>query len=616
MELSRRGVMKLTAAAGAVAMWPASLAAQPSMTPMHGFSRYGDLKYPEDFTHFDYINPDAPKGGKMVTLASNWNYNQDQNSYNSFNTFIFKGNGPVKMHQFCYGTLMRYAYDTPDQYYGYIAETVEVDKENKFAYFNLRPEARFSDGSQITADDVVFSIAILKDKGHPLIKNFLLNVGQGTAESKTRVKVQLLGESMNDALMSISNMEILPKAYYEVNDFEESGFVIPVTSGPYTIGNYDAGKYIEYKKLPDFWAENLPALKGQNNFDVVRYEFYQDSTASFEAFKKGEITFYQDYSSKNWSTAYNFPALVRGDVIRETIPNPGPRGAQNFYLNNRIKKFSNPLVREALGYLFDFEWTNKNLFYGLYARRNGFFVGGALEAIGYPSQGELALLEPYRDQLDPRVFGEAIQPPVSDGTGRDRKMLQAAVKLFEQAGLKKDGNTLLDEDGNPFTIEFLETSPSFERIMLPIINNLERVGIEANFRLVDSSQYVLRVDSFEFEVVSRAYGYGDTMSTGTYDQWHSDFADQAGSSNISGINNPIVDELLEIAIAAQTRTEMQVASRALDRVLRSEFYVIPAWFKDVETVAYWDRYSYHDVIPDYGFEPEFWWWETPAVTET
>lgn len=608
MTLSRRTFMQGAAVGAAALTLPRTLAANESMTPLHGFSKYGDLYYPADFAFFDYVNAAAPKGGKMVTSAVNWNYNQDQLSFNSFNTFIFKGNAPVKMHQFCYDSLMVASADEPDSYYGLVAESIEMDKAARTAYFNLRPEAKFSDNSSITAHDVAFSLMTFKDKGHPQIRQLFTQLVNAEAVTDTRLKVTFEGNNLIDAITNVAGMQIISKAYYEAHDFEESSLTVPITSGPYTIGNFEPGRFIEYVRRPDYWGWHVPAMQGSFNFDVIRYEFYQDSQVLFEAFKKGEVSFYQDYSSKNWATGYDFPAFNNGDVIRRTFPNDGPAGVQAWYINNRLEKFADPRVREAIGLLFDFEWTNENLFYGLYTRRHGFFEGGALKAEGEPSEAQLALLEPFRDQLDPRVFGPPIMAPTSDGSGRDRSMLRKAMQLFQEAGFKREGNVLHDPQGNPFTIEFLDNSPGFERIVLPITNTMKSLGIEAVFRLVDPSQYVTRIDDFDFEITSRAFFYGDTMTDALKDQWHSDFATIKGSTNIAGISSPVVDHLLETAIKATTRKDMQEASRAMDRVLRSGFHVIPAWRKDIETVAFWDVFGFEEIPPKYGFEPEFWWW--------
>lgn len=606
--LNRRAVLKGAAAGAAVLALPKTIAANPSMTPLHGFSKYGNLYYPADFAFFDYVDASAPKGGRMITRAVNWNYNQDQLSFNSFNTFIFRGNAPVKMHQFCYDRLMVPSADEPDSYYGQVAETIEMDKEARTAYFNLRPEAKFSDGSQITAHDVAFTLMLFKEKAHPSIKNLLVNIKAASAESDLRLKVEFEGNELIDAITNTANMQIVSKAYYEANDFEESGLTVPVLSGPYTIGKYEVGRFVEYHRRPDYWGWHLPVMQGHFNFDVMRYEFFQDDTALFEAFKKGDITFHQEYSSKEWATGYDFPALNRGDVIKRTFPNDGPAGVQAWFINTRREKFADPRVREAIGLLFDFEWTNQNLFYGLYTRRDGFFAGGSLEASGRPSAGELALLEPFRDQLDPRVFEAALKAPESDGSGRDRSMLRKAAKLFEEAGFKREGNTLYDTQGQPFTIEFLDNSGGFERIVLPIVNTMARLGIKAEFRLVDPPQYVTRVDTFDFDITSRAYSYRDTMAQGLKDLWHSDYANQQGSVNLSGIASPVVDFLLETAINAPNRAQMEIATRAMDRVLRLGFYVIPAWRKDIETVAFWDIFGFPETPPKYAFEPEFWWW--------
>lgn len=607
LELSRRSLLKLTGAGALAASWPSTSWAREAGPTSHGLSIFGDLKYAEDFQHFDYIDQNAPKGGKFVFRPPSWFYNQNPQTFNSFNTFILKGDAPPRL-ELCFDTLMVRALDEPDALYGLVAESVEISDNGNTYTFNLRTQAVFHDGKPITAEDVAFSIMLLKTDGHPLISQTLDELQEAVVINDYQVAVHFSGKQTRQVPLIVAGLPIFSKAYYTKYDFKQSTLTPPLMSGPYKVGDHAIGRFVEYKRVEDYWARDLPVMRGQNNFDVIRVEFFREQQVAFEAFKKGDVTFHEEFVSKTWATEYNFPALEEGKVLRKEFADNRPAGAQGWFFNTRRAKFADPRIREAIGYAFDFEWSNAALFYGLYSRTTSFFENSPMKATGMPSQEELALLEPFRDRLSPEVFEAAYIPPVTNGSGSDRNMLREAGKLLREAGCTRNGPTLLDPTGEPFTIEFLSNSKAFERITLPFIQNLEKLGIAASFRLVDPAQYQARTDEFDFDVVSLRLALSATLSDGARQIWGSRAAATNGSYNLAGIADPVIDELIETALAAPTREEMNIAARALDRVLRSGHYWVPQWSKAIHTVAIWDIFGYPNEPPFYDFPVETTWW--------
>lgn len=604
---NRRTFLKLTGASAAAALLPSGFTPALAGDRRHGLSVFGDLKYPAGFFHFDYVNPDAPKGGTITFRPPSWAFNQNPQTFNSFNSFILKGDAPPRM-EVCFDTLMVRALDEPDAMYGLLAESVEITDDGNTYIFNLRPEARFHDGSKLTAEDVAFSIILLKADGHPQISQTLRELIDTEVLDEYRVAVQFTGKQTRQLPLFVAGLPIFSKRYYTTYDFKQSTLTPPLSSGAYKVGKHAVGRYVEYHKVVDYWAKDLPVLVGQQNFDVLRLEFFRDYQVGFEAFKKGNITFQEEFSSKIWSTEYNFPAVQDGRVIRKEFADNRPAGAQGWFFNTRREKFKDPRVRQALGYAFDFEWSNKVLFYGLYTRTQSFFQNSDMMATGTPPPEELALLEPFRGQVPDSVFGEPPLAPVSNGSGFDRKLLRTASQLLREAGLKRDGPTLVGADGQPFEIEFLSNSKAFERITLPYIKNLERLGIKGTFRLVDPAQYQSRLNDFDFDVAGRRFALSATLSDTIRQFWGSKAAAQPGSNNLAGIADPAVDALIERAIDAKTREDMTIAARALDRVLRAGHYWVPQWYKPVHNVAVWDMFGYPDDPPPYAFPVESTWW--------
>lgn len=619
-EVSRRTVLKLSGAAALGAslapLGPSAAWSQLSGAgPKHGLSVFGDLKYGPDFSHFDYANPNAPKGGTFSFQAPYWYFNQNVLTYNTFNSFILKGDAPPRM-ELCFDTLMVRAWDEPDAVYGLVAETVEVEDDGNRFVFNLRPEARFHDGSKLTAEDVAFSLNLLKEHGHPQLSQPLKVLTEVEVLGEHRVALQFNGEQARAFPLTVaSDYRIFSKRYYTAYDFTQSTLTPPLSSGPYKVGKHAVGRYVEYHKAKNYWAQDLPVVAGQKNFDVVRIDFFRERQIAFEAFKKGDVLYREDFSSKIWATEYNFPAFQEGRVVKLEFPDGRPSGAQGWFFNTRREKFKDPLVRTAIGHAFDFEWSNQNLFYGLYQRTQSFFENTDMKAFGEPSADELALLEPYRDRLSPEVFGVPIDPPVSNGSGADRSMLRKASELLKEAGYTRSGGNLVGPDGEPLVIEFLNNTTAYERITNPFVNILKKLGIQASFRVVDGAQYQARLNDFDFDIASRRYSFEPTLSDTIRDFWGSEAAKTPGSFNIAGISDPVIDALMDNIIAATTRAEMTTAARALDRVLRAGHYWVPQWNKPIHTVAVWDIFGYPEKTPEYFFPVEDLWWIEPEKAE-
>lgn len=585
----------------------ASFAASETGVERHGLSVFGDLKYGKDFAHFDYLEPDAPKGGKIAFTAPSWAYNQNPQTFNSFNSFILKGDAPPRM-ELCFDSLMVRALDEPDAVYGLVARSVSVSEDGNSYTFHLRPEARFNDGSPLTADDVAFSLMLLKKKGHPLISQTVKEMISVQALSSDAVEVAFSGKQTRQLPMVVATLPILSKSYYEAQDFTTTSLEPPLGSGPYRVGKYEQGRYIEYQRVTEWWARDLPVTRGAFNFDAIRIEFFRDRQIAFEAMKKGALTFYEEFTSKTWATEYDFPARQEGRVIKTSFPDDRPAGAQGWFFNTRLDKFKDPRTREAIGLAFDFEWTNENLFYATYKRTSSFFQNSEMMATGKPSVEELALLEPLREGLPDTVFGEVWSAPVSNGSGQDRGLLRRATQLLRDAGWKRDGKRLVNASGEPLTIEFLTNSSSFERVIQPFVKNLRLVGVEAKIRLVDGAQYQSRLNDFDFDVVGQRFALNATPGEGIRQYWGSEAAGNAGSRNLAGIKDPAVDALIEKIIHAESREAMTIACRALDRVLRASHYWVPNWYKASHAVAYWDRFGIPPEKPRYGFPVETTWW--------
>lgn len=572
----------------------------------HGLSIFGDLKYPADFEHFDYVNPDAPKGGRMRTMGTS-----SVLTFDSFNDFITRGDAAFGL-ELIYDSLMARAADEPDAVYGLVARSAEVAPDDLSVTFRLRPEARFADGSPITAEDAVFTLESLKAKGKYQWQAALLDVVAARAIDPSTVRYEFKGDLIRDLPTLVATLPILSKAWHTTHDFAEPSLELPLGSGPYKIGKFRPGGFVTYTRRNDYWAKDLPVNVGRFNFEEVIFDYFADRSAGLEALKAGDLDLREEFSSKDWANAYNISQVSSGRLIKEDIPDDTPTGTQGFFLNMRREKFQDVRVRRALGYAFDFEWAHKNLFYGQYHRTESYFENSDMKASGLPSPDELELLEPFRDKLPPEVFGEPISPPKSDGSGQDRKHLRTARALLAEAEWTiKDGKAI-NAKGEPFRIEFLLDEPSFERIVGPFVKNLQALGIESSIRTVEPSQYQRRLESFDFDVLTQRYGVGLTPGVNLRTFWSSAAAKQPGSENIGGISDSVVDALIEKVVAAKSRPALLAATRALDRVLRAHYFWVPQWYNRTHRLAYWDRFSRPAIKPRYDRGVIDTWWYDAA----
>ena len=605
---------------------PALLAAEPR----HGHSAFGELKYARDFKQFDYVDPNAPKGGRLSQVG-----NGSRLTFDSFNPFILKGDAAQGVDQLVFESLMVRAHDEPDAVYGLIAQSVDVAADGLSATFDLRPQAQFADGSALTADDVAFSFEILKTKGHPVYRSQLRDVVRAEVVGPHRVRFVFAGREVRDLALTVAELPVLSKAYYSAHAFEETSLVAPLGSGPYRIGDFKPGAFVSFKRRPEHWARDLNVNRGRFNFDEIRFEYFRDRTAALESFKAGDYDLREEFTARDWATAYDIPQVRDGRIQRLTVPDASPSGAQGFFVNPRSPKFKDPRVRRALDLAFDYEWMNKNLFYGLYTRTASYFENSDMKADGPPTAAELTLLEPFRASLPAEVFG---RPPhsssVSDGSGTDRTRLREAVRLLADAGWTIRTETADDVGcgtlcrffgslgvGNPsnelvlrnargetFDIEFLSPEPTFERILNPYVQSLALLGIKARIRRVDAAQYERRVKSFDFDIVTQRYVMRLTPGPELHNFFSSTSARTDGSFNLAGIGDTVVDALISHVLEAHSRAELLAATRALDRVLRAGHYWIPHWYKAQHNLAFWNRFGRPALKPRYDRGILDTWW--------
>lgn len=578
--------------------------------PRHGLSAFGDLKYPPDFKQFDYVNPDAPKGGRLASRGI-----LARDTFDSFNGFILKGTWPENIG-LLFDTLMARATDEPDAMYGLVAKTADLAPDKKSVTFQLREEARFADGSKLTGDDVCDSFRLIKDYGDERIRIAIRDIEKCEMLAPYEVRYSFKGDNTRDLPLSVAALPILSKAYYATHDFTKTSLDPPLGSGPYKIGSFKAGQYVSYARRPDYWGADLPVNKGRFNFDEVRTEYFKDRTAVVEALKAGVLDLHEEFTSRDWATAYNTKSVEEGRLIKEVLPDNTPSGAQGLYFNMRREKFQDVRVRKAFDLAFDFEWMNTNLFYGSYKRTTSFFENSALMATGKPSPEELQILEPFRKELRPEVFEDAYLPPVSDGSGQDRKLLRQASQLLAEAGWKREGTLLVNAKGEKFTVEFLIDGPTSERILAPYAKNLRLLGIDTTLRGIDPAQQEQRMKDFDFDVdIVRLVG-GQTPGDELKAQFSSDAAKTIGSYNLSGIALPAVDRLIDKMVAAKSREELMYAGRALDRVLRAEHIWVPNWGKASHWIVHWDIFEKPQIKPDYDRGITDTWWVDAEKAKT
>ncbi len=610
-RITRRTVLAGGAAAlagSAAGLRSSSVLAQAD-TESHGLSTFGELALPADFKHFAYVNPNAPKGGSITLQIKRASGNQNFDTFNTLNTFVLKGDGAAGMDA-CFDTLMAGSGDEPGSVYGLIARSVSVSADRLTYRFRLRPEAKFHDGTRITAGDVAFSINLLKAKGHPSYRLILNEVVSVVSDGDDIAVIQLSPKRSRDLHLVVAGLPVFSSAYWANRDFEASTLEPPLGSGAYKVGRFEQGRFIEFDRVPDYWARDLPVNVGTNNFDKLRYEYFRDRQVAFEAFKSGVITFQEEFTSRIWATGYDFPAINEGRVKRETLPKREPQGSQGWYFNLRREMFADIRIREAIGLCFDFEWTNKNIMFSSFNRMTSFFENSDHKAVGLPSPEELKLLEPFRGQVSDEVFGMPFLPPVSDGSGNDRALLRRADELFRAAGSKREGNQLKLPDGKPFEIEFLDFQASLQPHTQPFHANLKRLGIEARSRIVDAAQYQRRLDEFDFDMVSRALGGAAIPGDSLRIIHGSEAAKTRGSRNLGGIASPAIDAMIERIGQAQSYADVTVAARCLDRLLRAGRYWVPMWWNASEWLAYWDMYGRPEGKPKFASgAPGTWWFE-------
>ena len=571
---------------------------------LHALSLADAPKYPADFTHLDYVNVDAPKGGTVTFGAIG--------TFDSFNAYIVKGS-PAGLPGLI-ETLTTSPDDDTLSEYGLIAESMEVATDKSWIIFNLRPEATWQDGTKITADDVIFSFEALTTKGDPFFRYYYKDVTGAQKLGEQRVKFTFSTSGNRELPAIMGQLPILPKHFWEKRNFEDVLIEPPLGSGPYRLERFDLGRSYAMHRVAEYWGKDLPINKGTSNYDEVRIEYFRDPTVALEAFKSGTIDFRQENRAKDWATAYNIPAVKDGRVIMELVPHRNPSGMQGFVFNIRKPVFADPKVRQALILAFDFEWSNKALFYDQYTRSRSFFQNSEMAATGLPSPEELAILEPLKDQIPREVFTSEYRPPETDGSGNARANLELAGKLLDEAGWSV-ANGKRVKDGKEFEFEILLDDPAFERISEPYAQNLRKLGVTATLRRVDDAQYEKRTEEFDFDMISIVIGQSLSPGNEQREFWGSAAADSRGSRNFIGIKDAAIDKLVDLIISAPTRADLIVRCRALDRVLQWRYYVVPHWHLPAFRIAYWNKFGMPARRPEplYGMGTAAWWIDPAKV---
>jgi microcin C transport system substrate-binding protein len=593
-----RALTCLLAAVLAASLVPPA-AAEDGITKSYALSLFGDIKYGADFSHFDYVNPDAPKGGTVRYAAIG--------TFDTLSPYTLKG-VPAAGSSLPFDTLMARAEDEPGTEYGLIAESVEVPADRSWVQYNLRREARFHDGAAVTPEDVIWTFDTLKEKGHPRWRLYYADVLKAEKIGESGVKFSFRSGNNRELPTIVGEMPVLSKKYWEGRDFAKTTLEAPLGSGPYKIETFDAGRSITYRRVADYWGKDLAVNRGRNNFDVIRYDYYRDQTVALEAFKAGQYDIRIENVAKNWATGYDSPAFRDGLFKKLEIPNKVPTGMQGFGFNTRRPIFEDPRVRQALGYLFDFEWTNKNLFNGAYTRTESYFSNSDLASSGLPGADELKLLEKYRAQIPDTVFDSAYEAPKTDGSGNIRDGVRKALQLFKEAGWSVKNEKLVnDGTGKPLTFEFLLAQPEFERIVLPFVQNLARIGVDAKVRTVDPAQYENRMKDFDYDMTVVLVPESLSPGNEQRDFWDSAAASEPGSQNFLGVRSKAVDDLVDLIINAPDRQSLVTRVHALDRVLLHSYYIIPNWHLSYFRVAAWDKFLQPKEAPPYTLALDTWW---------
>ena len=568
--------------------------------PVHAIAMHGKPKYGPDFKHFDYVNPKAPKGGRLKLGATG--------TFDSFHPLISKGNAAST------GSIEALTVESLDESfvrYGLIAESLEFPKDRSWIIFNLRPQARWHDGVPITADDVVWTFETMMKKGTPNFRSYYADVKKVERLGKRRVKFSFKNTKNSELVMVVGEIPILPKHYWASRDFSKTTLEPPLGSGPYRIKDFEPGRYIVKERVKNYWGKDLPVKRGLDNFDEIRTNYYRDGTATRLALKSGNIDLRSENQAKAWAFNYNIEAVEQGWLKKELIPRSTPEGMQALVMNTRRREiFADRNVRQALNYAFDFEWTNKYLFHDQYVRTESYFANSELASQGPPRGEELDILNRYRDQLPPEIFLDSYKAPKTDGSGWIRGNLKTAFQLLEQSDwVVRDMKLVHKGTGKPMSFEILIVSPLFERVILPFIRNLTKLGIEARVRLVDQSQYINRIKEFDFDIIINGWGQSESPGNEQRIYWSSRAADMPASKNLAGIKDPIVDELIELLIQAKDRESLVMRTRALDRVLLAGYYIIPNWHLSSVRLLYWNRFSRPSKPVKMGATTNRWWYD-------
>ena len=575
----------------------------------HGISTFGELRYTADFPHLDYVNPDAPKGGEI----SVWGFG----SFDSMHPYTTKGRAG-QLSSIFFESLLEGTADEADAVYGLVAESLEYPADRSHVIFNMRPEARFSDGSPLTAADVVFSYETLRDKGLPSFRAVIQKqIESAEALGPHRVKFTFKsGIPTRDLPQTAGGLPIFSKAWYEATgaDFEDSTLTPGLGSGPYVLDSLDVGQQIVYRRNPDYWGKDLPINRGRHNFDRIRIEYFADYNSAFEGFKAGTYTYRTEASSKIWATGYDFPAIEKGWAVKDTPPDGTLASGQSFIFNLRREKFQDIRVREAIGMMFNFEWSNKTLFYGIYARINSFWENSYLKASGQPDDGELAVLRPIAGLLPDGVLDSvAVMAPTSSERQLDRRNLRRASALLDGAGWQVGDDGMRRNDaGETLKVEILNDSQAFDRVINPYVENLRALGVDAVHTRIDNAQMTERERNFDFDMVTG--NFRTSLTPGAeLEQYFGSQSAEFSIFNLAGYGSEAADKLIETVKAAETRDALDESIRALDRVLRAEKFWVPQWFRNIHTVAYYDMYRYPDTLPPYALGTlDFWWFDQQA----
>lgn len=565
-------------------------------------------KYSKDFTHFDYVNPNAPKGGRLDLTGFR--------TFDRLNPYLLKGVSADGVDGLVFETLMEQSMDEPYSFYGLLADDIQIAEDGLSITFHINPKARFSDGKKVTAEDVKFSFdTLMQDKhAHPAYKIVLANVKQADLIDAETIRFQFKETNAKLPMLLSSYLSVFPKHWVGELDFKDTAMKVPVGSGPYVLDSYDTGKQIEFKRNPDYWAKDLGIRKGMFNFDKIVYKYFRDSTIALEALKAGEYDFRLENNSKMWARDYTGRVFKNNEIIKDNIPHKNSVGIQGFIFNTRKPLFSDKRVREALVLAYDFEWANRMLFYNQYQRNNSYFSNTELAATEQISEREKQLLMPFKEQLDPTVFETAWTPPITTAPSTLRKNLRKAIQLLKSAGWEYREGALRNQEGSAFKFDLLLSQKGFERIAASYARNLEKLGIEMDYRTVDFALYKRRVETKDFDMIVSSYPQSQVPGNELISRWHSKTADVDGSANYPGIRNKAIDSLLEQLSDTTDREEIVALTRAIDRILLSEFYLVPHWYISTHRIAYWNKFQFPETLPVY-FNAEGWmlstWWFKP-----